>query len=147
MNVGLSVSRVGRSAQPAAIRQVSGNLRLELAQYREMAVFAQFGSDIDAATREQLARGERLTELLKQDQNTIFSLGEQTALLLAFNKGVFSRALPKEIGSTRKDLLALLHSRYSHVLRSIDNSGELKEADSASLERAFGAFSQSRAKE
>ncbi|MEA4969500.1 MAG: F0F1 ATP synthase subunit alpha [Candidatus Pelethousia sp.] len=147
VNVGLSVSRVGRSAQPPAIRQVSGNLRLELAQYREMAVFAQFGSDIDAATREQLARGERLTELLKQDQNTIFSLGEQTALLLAFNKGVFSRVLPKEIGSTRKNLLALLHSRYNHVLRSINNSGELKEADSASLVQAFGVFSQSRAKE
>ncbi|NCB30220.1 MAG: F0F1 ATP synthase subunit alpha [Clostridia bacterium] len=145
VNVGLSVSRVGRSAQPAAIRKVSGQLRLELAQYREMAVFAQFGSDIDAATKEQLSRGERLTELLKQDQNTIFSLSEQTVLLLAFNQNVFSKVAPHEIVAAREALLTLLRSRYSHVLRSIDDTGDLRENDKASLEQAFQSFLKSRA--
>lgn len=144
VNVGLSVSRVGRSAQPAAIRKVSGNLRLELAQYREMAVFSQFGSDIDAATKAQLARGELLTELLKQDQNTIFSLGEQTALLLAFNKGAFAGIAPKNVGAARADFLGLMHERYSHILAGIDTSGDLSSADEAALTQALGVFAEGR---
>lgn len=144
VNVGLSVSRVGRAAQPQAIRKVSGQLRLELAQYREMAVFAQFGSDIDAATKEQLSRGECLTELLKQDQNTVFTLGEQTALLLAFNQGVFAQTAPGDMAETRGALLTLLHSQYNHVLHAIDVTGDLADKSRAGLERAFKAFAQIR---
>ena len=89
VNVGLSVSRVGRSAQHDAMKKVSGSLRLELAQYREMAVFAQFGSDIDASTAAQLRRGERLTELLKQTQSNIMPLSREVATLIAFLDDAF----------------------------------------------------------
>ena len=108
VNVGLSVSRVGRAAQPKAMRAVSGQLRLELAMYRELAVFAQFGSDIDASTKQMLDRGERLTELLKQDQNTIYALSEQVAILIAFSAELFQGLALHKVGQVKAALCEYL---------------------------------------
>ena len=95
VNTGLSVSRVGRAAQPQAMRKVSSSLRIELAQYREMAVFSRFGSDLDKSTRKMLESGERLTMLLTQGKHELYSLSEQTALLLLFKNGRFDDVPPR----------------------------------------------------
>src|SRR4029077_13191825 len=87
VNVGISVSRVGSAAQTKSMKKVAGKLRLDLAQYRELAVFAQFGSDLDAATKQQLDRGVRLTEILKQDQFAPAPVGEQVSILFAAVNG------------------------------------------------------------
>ncbi len=140
VNVGLSVSRVGRAAQPKAMRAVSGQLRLELAMYRELAVFAQFGSDIDASTQQMLDRGERLTELLKQDQNTIYTLSEQVAVLIAFSAELFQGLPLHKVGAVKAELCAYLWHNTMGAMRSIDATGELTDADKQELQRAVESF-------
>ena len=128
LNVGLSVSRVGRAAQHPAMREVSGFLRLALAQYRDTAIFAQFGADIDESTHELLRRGERLTGLLKQRQDDVMTLAQQVALLLAFDRGLLDEIPLNEISSARVKLFAFLAERYRGAMDVIDRTGELSES-------------------
>ncbi len=125
VNVGLSVSRVGRSAQRPAMRAVAGTLRLELAQYRELAVFAQFGSDLDAATKAQLDAGARLVELLKQNKQQPLALSEEAVLLLAFTEGVFAQVAVADVHAFVGELLSYLHTAYTQQLQLIDRRGSL----------------------
>ncbi len=131
INNGLSVSRVGRAAQYKAMQKVSGLLRIELAQYKEMAIFARFGSDLDAGTRQTLERGEKLTALFNQDKNKPYSLGEETALLLAFRDGAFDGVPPKEMKKRIPELLQYLKSVcpefFSHIERRHDFDSETEE--------------------
>ena len=119
VNVGLSVSRVGSSAQIKAMKQVAGTIKLDLAQYREMAAFAQFASDMDASTRQLLSRGERLTELLKQAQYSPMEVEEQVAVIFAGVKGYLDKIPTSKIGEFEKALLQKLNSKGSKVLDSI----------------------------
>ena len=140
INVGLSVSRVGRSAQSRAMRDVSGSLRLQVAQYREMAVFAQFGADIDETTAAILKNGERLFELLKQRQDQLFRLSDQVALLFAVSSGVFKNCVKRDVDSIRATLLDYLHTNIPSVMNSINATGALSEDDKADLRRIFERF-------
>ena len=119
VNVGLSVSRVGSAAQIKAMKQVAGTIKLDLAQYREMAAFAQFASDMDASTRQLLSRGERLTELLKQAQYSPMEVEEQVAVIFAGVKGYLDKIPTSKIGEFEKALLQKLNSKGSKVLDSI----------------------------
>jgi F-type H+/Na+-transporting ATPase subunit alpha len=110
ISVGLSVSRVGGSAQTRAVKSVAGNLRLSLAQFRELAAFAQFSTDLDAETKARIERGQRLTELLKQPQYSPYSVWEQTALLMAANEGAFDKVSVTDIKQAAATLLKDLHS-------------------------------------
>jgi len=143
VNVGLSVSRVGRAAQYDAMKKVSGSLRLEVAQYRDMAVFAQFGADVDAATRKLLDRGDRMTELLKQPKEDILSLSGQTALLLAFHMDVFSKVPVKSVPAFKGALLRHLHENHEMLMKAIDSTHALEEKTEKALRRAISAFADS----
>jgi F-type H+-transporting ATPase subunit alpha len=140
VNVGLSVSRVGRAAQREAMRAVSGSLRLEVAQYREMAVFAQFGADLDESTTNMLRNGERLMELLKQKQDLLFPLSEQVAVLLAMTNGVFKDVDKKEIDETRKKLLVYLRKNAAELMDRIEKTGKLSDEDKEDLKKIFQQF-------
>src|SRR5690606_21886300 len=109
VNVGLSVSRVGGSAQTKAMKKVAGRLRLELASFREMAAFAQFGSDLDKATQAKLARGERMTEMLKQAQYSPLSMEEQVVVLFAGINGFIDDYPVDALGRYEKELLSFMH--------------------------------------
>ena len=119
VNVGLSVSRVGSAAQIKAMKQVAGTIKLDLAQYREMAAFAQFASDMDASTRQLLSRGERLTELLKQAQYSPMEVEEQVAVIFAGVKGYLDQIPTSKIGEFEKALLQKLNSKDSKILDGI----------------------------
>jgi F-type H+-transporting ATPase subunit alpha len=140
VNVGLSVSRVGRAAQHKAMRAVSGNLRLEVAQYRDMAVFAQFGADIDTATSNMLKRGERLMELLKQPAERLLTLAEQVCILLAATSGVFSHNDRHEVDEKAQELLRYLHENAGSILINIDSTGQLSEEDKYDLLHYFDKY-------
>ena len=130
INVGLSVSRVGSAAQIKAMKQVAGSLKLELAQYREVAAFAQFGSDLDAATQQQLNRGAQLTELLKQKQYVPMPAEEQVCVVYAGVRGFLDNVQTSEIGKFEQRFIDTLRSRYPDILASIRNEGQLsKETD------------------
>jgi F-type H+-transporting ATPase subunit alpha len=128
VNVGLSVSRVGSAAQIKAMKQVAGRIKGELAQYREMAAFAQFGSDLDAATQRLLNRGARLTELLKQPQFSPLKVEEQVVVIFAGTSGYLD---PLPVGRVREfenGLLALMRSEHKSVLDAIREKGEMTDA-------------------
>lgn len=120
INVGLSVSRVGGAAQVKAMKQVAGTLKLDLAQYREMAAFAQFGSDLDKATQAQLDRGVRLVELLKQPQYRPMSLGEEVVVLFAGTKGFLEKYPVDRIKHYEPQLLSFVKSKYPEIMAEID---------------------------
>ena len=126
VNVGLSVSRVGSSAQIKAMKKVAGSIKLELAQYREMASFAQFASDLDASTQKLLARGARLTELLKQPQFSPMPVEEQVISLYAGTKGYLDGIAVGKIGEFERRMISELKAREPGVLDSIRDSRELK---------------------
>jgi F-type H+-transporting ATPase subunit alpha len=119
VNVGNSVSRVGGNAQIKAIRQVAGTLRLELAQYRELAAFAQFGSDLDKATQAQLARGERLTEILKQDQYQPLDVVRQMMIIFAGTQGFLDDLQIGEIRTFEKQLYQFMESMKAPLVQRI----------------------------
>ncbi len=123
ISVGLSVSRVGGSAQTKAVKSVAGNLRLSLAQFRELAAFAQFSTDLDAETKARIERGQRLTELLKQPQYTPLGVWQQTATLLAANEGVFDSVPVAQIKSAQEALLSQLQSQYRKEMDKL-NEGD-----------------------
>jgi len=127
VNVGLSVSRVGSAAQTKAMKKVAGSIKLELAQYREMAAFAQFGSDLDASTQKLLNRGSKLTELLKQDQYSPMTVAEQVVVIYAGVKGYLDSIETSQIRSFEKGLLELVKSEKPEVLESIQKSGKIEE--------------------
>jgi len=143
VNVGLSVSRVGGDAQARAMRQVAGQLRLELAQFRELAAFAQFGSDLDKATREQLERGLRLTEVLKQPQYTPMSLEDQVVSIYAITQG-FGRSVPvDEIQDYVANLLQFMKANHPEIGQAIVSQQELTDDIETSLKSALAEYNQS----
>jgi F-type H+-transporting ATPase subunit alpha len=143
VNAGISVSRVGGDAQTKAMKQVAGQLRLELAQFRALAAFAQFGSDLDAATREQLDRGLRLTELLKQPQYQPLSLEDQVISIYALTKG-FGRSVPVDkIKEYSNGLLAYLKANRPEIGQSIANQKTLTPETEAALKAALEQYNQS----
>ena len=115
LNVGISVSRVGGSAQIKAMKKVAGTLRLDLAQFRELAAFAAFGSDLDDATQRQLARGERLVELLKQGQYSPLEASEQVVIIYGAINGKFDSIPVDKVREAEKDLLEFVKSRHSEA--------------------------------
>ena len=142
VNVGLSVSRVGSSAQIKAMKQVAGSIKGELAQYREMAAFAQFGSDLDASTQKLLARGERLTELLKQKQFSPISTQEQVILLYAGVNGYMDNIEVNQIGNYEEGLIDLVRDNYSQILESITSTKSLDEDTEGVLKGAIEEFTE-----
>ncbi|HAF17873.1 MAG: F0F1 ATP synthase subunit alpha [Thermacetogeniaceae bacterium] len=127
INVGISVSRVGGSAQIKAMRQVAGRLRLDLAQYRELAAFAQFGSDLDKATLARLARGERMTELLKQGQYVPMPVEEQVAVIYAGVNGFLDQLPVESITEFEKEYLHFMRNEHPEILQEIREKKELSE--------------------
>ena len=127
INVGLSVSRVGSAAQIKAMKQVAGSIKLELAQYREMAAFAQFGSDLDAATQKLLERGARLTELLKQPQYSPLAVEEQVIIIYAGVKGFLDEIEVKSIGMFEQELIKEVRDKNSKILDELREKGSLDE--------------------
>lgn len=127
ISVGLSVSRVGGSAQTKAVKSVAGSLRLDLAQFRELASFAQFSTDLDAETKHRIERGQRLTELLKQKQYQPLSIAEQTASLLAATKGAFDEVPTEKIKDVQAELLRLLESDHKSVMKELNTGAKPTE--------------------
>ncbi|MDE2514570.1 MAG: F0F1 ATP synthase subunit alpha, partial [Rhodospirillales bacterium] len=126
VNVGLSVSRVGSAAQIKAMKQVAGRIKLELAQYREMAAFAQFASDLDASTQQLLARGARLTELLKQPQYSPMAVEEQVVVIFAGVRGYLDKMAIGRIGAFEQQVLSELKAREPAILDAIRADREIK---------------------
>jgi F-type H+-transporting ATPase subunit alpha len=143
VNVGLSVSRVGSSAQIKAMKQVAGRMKGELAQYREMAAFAKFGSDLDAATQRLLGRGDRLTELLKQDQYSPLRVEEQVAAIYAGTRGYLDKLPLADVKRFEEGLLAHLNGPKKDVLAAIRDKKELSEDVEAKLKAAIEDFAKS----
>ena len=137
VNTGLSVSRVGRSAQHDAMKKVSGTLRIELSQYREMAVFARFGSDVDEATAKLLRRGECLTELLKQGKGEPMSLFEQVATLLAYKENVFENVPVKNVREISRMLIDKLKVAHPEYVVEVNSTGKLTDDAEEQLKQFF----------
>ncbi|MDE3016821.1 MAG: F0F1 ATP synthase subunit alpha [Pseudomonadota bacterium] len=133
VNVGLSVSRVGSAAQIKAMKQVAGTIKLELAQYREMEAFAQFGSDLDPSTQKLLARGQRLTELLKQPQYSPLSTSEEVCVIYAGVKGYLDKIDARKISEFEKTLLQDLRSVHKDILSAVEKEQKLDDATEAKL--------------
>jgi F-type H+/Na+-transporting ATPase subunit alpha len=133
VNVGLSVSRVGSAAQTKAMKKVAGSIKLELAQYREMAALAQFGSDLDASTQNLLNRGAKLTELLKQDQYSPLTVGEQVISVFTGVKGYLDDVELNQIKKFEKDIIEKVKSERPEIIESIQSSGKLDEEVEKSL--------------
>ncbi|RYO15293.1 ATP synthase subunit alpha [Alternaria tenuissima] len=143
INVGLSVSRVGSAAQVKAMKQVAGSLKLFLAQYREVAAFAQFGSDLDAATKQTLSRGERLTELLKQKQYSPMAVNEMVPLIYSGINGLLDSVPVNKVLQWEADFLAHLRSNESDMLAQIDREGALSKDLEAKLKEVASSFTKS----
>ncbi|WP_292593530.1 MULTISPECIES: F0F1 ATP synthase subunit alpha [unclassified Mesotoga] len=137
INVGLSVSRVGGAAQIKAMKKIAGSLRIELAQYRDLLSFAQFATELDKATRDQLTRGEKLTELLKQDQYVPMPVEEQVAVLYTGTKGYLDEMETSKISKFEASLLKTLRSSYSDVLTSIREKKVIEEGIETRLKQAI----------
>jgi F-type H+-transporting ATPase subunit alpha len=142
INVGNSVSRVGGSAQIKAMRQVAGSLRLDLAQYRELAAFAQFGSDLDPATQKQLNRGKRLVEILKQPQYQPLPVVKQVAIVFAATNGYLDGIAVERLREYEDGLFRFLDTSYSQLLASIAEKKTLDDDLKAELSGAIGQFNQ-----
>jgi F-type H+-transporting ATPase subunit alpha len=140
INVGLSVSRVGSAAQTKAMKKVAGSIKLELAQYREMAAFAQFGSDLDAATQRLLARGARLTELLKQPQFNPMPVDEQVASIFAGTQGFLDSVGVGDVVRYEAAMLSFLRSEKPQILGKIRDSKQLDDETTGALKDALGEF-------
>jgi F-type H+-transporting ATPase subunit alpha len=143
INVGLSVSRVGSAAQVKAMKQVAGSPKLFLAQYREVAAFAQFGSDLDASTKQTLNRGERLTELLKQKQYSPMGVSEMVPLIFAGVNGHLDSIPVAKIEKWEEDYTAYLKSNKAEVLKTIDKEGQLSKDLEAKLKDIIVEFNKS----
>ena len=143
VNVGLSVSRVGSAAQTKAMKKVAGSIKLELAQYREMAAFAQFGSDLDASTQKLLNRGAKLTELLKQDQYSPMTVGEQVVSVYTGVKGYLDDVELNKIKSFEKNIIEKIKSEKPEILELIQSSGKLDESNEKFLAEIIEQYKES----
>src|SRR5690349_2021154 len=140
INVGISVSRVGGNAQTKAMKKVAGRLRLDLAQYRELAAFAQFGSDLDKSTQAQLTRGQRMVELLKQDQFVPMSFDRQVVVLYAGSQGHLDDVPVEAVRRFEKEFLEFIDNRYADVPTTIQKDRDLSEATQQKLTSAIQEF-------
>ena len=140
VNVGLSVSRVGSAAQTKAMKKVAGSIKLELAQYREMAAFAQFGSDLDASTQQLLNRGAKLTELLKQDQYSPMTVAEQVISVFTGVKGHLDDVELSKIKKFEKDILEKIKSDKPEIIEAIQSTGKLEEETEKSLSQIIEKY-------
>ena len=145
VNTGLSVSRVGRAAQSKAMQKVSGSLRIDLSQYREMAVFTRFGSDVDESTRKLLDRGRTLTELLKQPKSRPYTLFEQVALLFAYRNDIFTGVPEAELKAFAGDMLGSLSKNLSAVRDTVNTSGALSDENAERMKTALTNFKENSA--
>ncbi len=143
INAGLSVSRVGGAAQTKAVKKLGGGVRLDLAQYRELAAFAQFASDLDEATRKQLERGQRVTELMKQKQYEPLSVAEQTVSLFAANEGFLDDLDVSKVGDFESALLSHMNSQNKGLMDKINASGDYNDDIAAELRTALESFKSS----
>lgn len=139
VNVGISVSRVGSSAQVKAMKKVAGKIKLEAAQYRELAAFAQFGSDLDDDTKKKLERGKRLFEIFKQGQYSPISVEEQVLLFFAISNGHMDSVPVEKISVFETDLLAYARDNVTEILKKIKTSGQLEEVDEAEFVKTINA--------
>ncbi|MBB3174749.1 F-type H+-transporting ATPase subunit alpha [Endobacter medicaginis] len=142
VNVGGSVSRVGSAAQIKAMKQVAGKIKLELAQYREMAAFSQFASDLDPATQQMLARGARLTELLKQPQNSPLPVEEQVVVLFAGTRGFVDKVPVNKVVAFEAALLADMRANHADILTAIRDAREIKKDTEEKLSGVLGEFAR-----
>jgi len=140
INVGLSVSRVGRAAQTKAIKDVTGSMKFELAQFREVAAFAQFGSDLDAATQAQLNRGQRLTEMLKQNQYDPLSMEEQVCVVYAGVRGYLDKIEAKDVVRFEKEFVSYMKTNASDILSDIKTTKALSSAMDDKLKGHYDTF-------
>lgn len=140
INAGISVSRVGGAAQTKAIKQVAGKLRLDLAQFRELEAFAQFASDLDQATKNQLLRGEKLTEVLKQPQYQPLSVAEQVSILFAANEGVLDDINTSDISRFKKEWCVHLNANLKALADNLNDGSALSDEDKAELKRELDSF-------
>jgi F-type H+-transporting ATPase subunit alpha len=143
MNVGISVSRVGGDAQTRAMKKIAGGLRLDLAQFRSLAAFAQFGSNLDKATQQQLDRGLRLTELLKQPQYQPLSLADQVASIYAGTRGYLDNVPVDRVKEWQTAFLRALNTQFSDVANAIAQSNDLAADTEAKLKDALTTFNAS----
>jgi F-type H+-transporting ATPase subunit alpha len=143
VNVGLSVSRVGSAAQTKAMKKVAGRIKGELAQYREMAAFAQFGSDLDATTQRLLARGARLTELLKQPQFSPLKMEEQAVVIYAGVNGYLDPIPVERVRAFEEGLLNLVRTKNADILEDIRKTGDLTDATAGKLKGALDGYAKS----
>jgi F-type H+-transporting ATPase subunit alpha len=142
INVGISVSRVGGNAQIKAMRQVAGTLRLDMAQYRDLAAFAQFGSDLDKATQAQLARGQRLTELLKQDQLMPLTVTQQVMSLFAGANRFLDDVETADVRRFESEMLAFLQTNYPALLKRVAEKKAIDDEAAAETKKAMAAFKE-----
>jgi len=140
MNAGLSVSRVGGAAQTKAIKKLGGGIRLALAQYRELAAFAQFASDLDEATRAQLEHGQRVTELMKQKQYSPLSVAEMAIVIYAANSGYLKEVELNKIADFEAALLSFVNSEYASLMERVNKSGDFSDEIEASFKEAMEKF-------
>lgn len=140
INVGLSVSRVGSAAQIKAMKQVAGSIKLELAQYREMAAFAQFGSDLDASTQKLLNRGARLTELLKQNQYSPMTVEEQVVSIFAGVNGFLDAIKTTDVTRFEEAFMTEIRNKHQDILTSISTEKKISDETNAKLKEILGAF-------
>jgi F-type H+-transporting ATPase subunit alpha len=138
ISVGLSVSRVGGSAQTKALKSVLGSLRLDLAQFRELAAFAQFGTDLDAEAQARITRGQRLTELLKQPQYSPLSVWEIVATLHAANKGLFDQVPVDKLEDAQHALLTEIKSDHQDIIKEVDKGTALDDNTKEQIEKVAG---------
>jgi F-type H+-transporting ATPase subunit alpha len=143
INAGISVSRVGGAAQTKLIKSLSGGIRTDLAQYRELAAFAQFASDLDAATRKQLDRGARVTELLKQPQYSPLPISLMAASLFAANKGFLDDIDVKKVLAFESGLHTHLKSSHAALLAKLENDKAMDKAAEEELSNAIASFKKS----
>ncbi|MCB0206821.1 MAG: F0F1 ATP synthase subunit alpha, partial [Anaerolineae bacterium] len=140
MNAGISVSRVGGAAQTKIMKKLSGGIRTALAQYRELAAFSQFASDLDEATKSQLNHGERVTELMKQKQYSPKSIAEMGLVLYAANEGYLEDVEVNKIGSFEDALLSYMHAEHGELMRDIVASGDYNDDIEAAFQAAIEKF-------
>ena len=142
VNVGISVSRVGGNAQNKAMKKIAGSLRLDLAQYRELEAFAQFGSDLDKATQQQLTRGERLVEILKQPQYQPMPVEQQIVLIFAGSRGYLGDIPIEQVPRYEAEFLEMMRTTHTALLKKVAEEKELTEEINKALEKAIGEFTE-----
>ncbi|MBR1624682.1 MAG: F0F1 ATP synthase subunit alpha, partial [Clostridia bacterium] len=142
INVGLSVSRVGGSAQVKAMRKVSGQIRLDLAHYREMVLFSRFGSDIDASTKAVIAKGERLTEAVKQPQYAPLSMPDMVITLCVMTRDKLKNVEVKKVNSFLSGFIDFFHVKYADTVKRIEETGDLSDMDVNDILTAVDEYTQ-----